>query len=245
VREDLAVNSGGSIAWAIRKNSPLLRAELNRFVAANKIGTTFGNIMKQRYFTDNTILKNAYAPKDLGRFDDLLATFSRYGSEYKIDSILLTAQGYQESQLDQAKRSPSGSVGIMQLLLSTARAVGVIGIDRDADANIHAGAAYDRRLADVYVNDPKIDEKNRVLMTFAAYNSGPGSLVHCRLLAKRDGFDPDVWFDNVENEIAKTVGAETVIYVGNIYKYYVGYSLLLDRRAANNAALQTFDAVTH
>jgi membrane-bound lytic murein transglycosylase MltF len=40
VREDLAVNFGGSIAWAIRKNSPLLRVALNRFVAANKIGTT-------------------------------------------------------------------------------------------------------------------------------------------------------------------------------------------------------------
>ena len=94
VREDLAVNSGGSIAWAIRKNSPLLRVELNRFVAANKIGTTFGDIMKQRYFTDNTILKTACAPKDLEQFDNLLATFRRYGDQYKIDSLLLTAQGY-------------------------------------------------------------------------------------------------------------------------------------------------------
>jgi membrane-bound lytic murein transglycosylase MltF len=242
VREDLAVNSGGSIAWAIREHSPQLRAELNRFVAANKIGTLFGNIMKQRYFTDNTILKNAYAPKDLGRFDNLLATFRRYGEQYKIDPILLTAQGYQESQLDQAKRSPFGAVGIMQVLLSTARELGVEGIDRDAVANIHAGAAYDRGLADKYVNDQNVDEKNRVLMTFAAYNAGPGSLVNCRHLAKRDGFDPNVWFDNVENEIAKTVGAETVIYVGNIYKYYVGYSLLLDRRAADNAAMQKFNS---
>jgi membrane-bound lytic murein transglycosylase MltF len=125
VREDLVVNSGGSIAWAIRKNSPMLRAELNRFVAANKIGTQFGNIMKQRYFTDNTILKNANAPKDLAQFDNLLATFKRYGDQYKIDSLLLTAQGYQESQLDQTKRSPVGAVGIMQLLLGTGREVGV------------------------------------------------------------------------------------------------------------------------
>jgi membrane-bound lytic murein transglycosylase MltF len=116
VREDLAINSGGSIAWAIRKNSPLLRAELNRFVAANKIGTQFGNLMKQRYFTDDTILKTAFVPKDLARFDNLLATFKRYGDQYKIDSLLLTAQGYQESQLDQTKHSPFGAVGIMQLL---------------------------------------------------------------------------------------------------------------------------------
>jgi membrane-bound lytic murein transglycosylase MltF len=244
VRDDLAVNSGGSIAWAIRKNSPLLRAELNRFVAANKIGTQFGNVMKQRYFTDNTILKTSLAPKDIAQFDNLLATFKHYGDQYKIDSLLLTAQGYQESQLDQTKRSPFGAVGIMQLLLSTGREVGVANLDRDADANIHAGAAYMRRLADAYVNDPKIDATNRVLMTFAAYNAGPGSLSNSRNRAKRDGFDPNVWFDNVENEVAKSVGAETVTYVGNIYKYYVGYSLLLERRAADAAAHQKFNADT-
>jgi membrane-bound lytic murein transglycosylase MltF len=192
--------------------------------------------MKQRYFTDNTILKNAYAPKDLARFDSLLATFTHYGDQYGIDPILLTAQGYQESQLDQTKRSSFGAVGIMQLLLSTARQVGVTGIDKNTEANIHAGAAYMRGLEDTYLNDQKIDATNRVLMTFAAYNAGPGSLLKCRLLAKRHGFDPNVWFDNVEGEIAKTVGAETVTYVGNIYKYYVGYSLLLDRRAAESAA---------
>jgi membrane-bound lytic murein transglycosylase MltF len=242
VREDLAVNTGGSIAWAIRKNSPLLRAELNRFVAANKIGTKFGDLMKRRYFTDNTILKAAFAPKDLAKFDNLLATFRRYGDQNKIDPLLLTAQGYQESQLDQTKRSPFGAVGIMQLLLSTAREVGVANIDRDVDANIRAGAKYMRRLADTYVNYANLDATNRVLMTFAAYNAGPGSLVNCRNLAKRDGFDPNIWFDNVENEIAKTVGVETVTYVGNIYKYYVGYSLLLERRAADAAILQKFKA---
>jgi membrane-bound lytic murein transglycosylase MltF len=244
VREDLVVNSGGSLAWAVRKNSPLLRAELNRFVAANKIGTTFGNIMKQRYFTDNTILKDAYAPKDLAQFDSLLATFRRYGNQYGIDPILLTAQGYQESQLNQTKRSPFGAVGIMQLLISTGREVGIAGIDRDEIANIHAGAAYMRRLADAYVNDPNVDATNRVLMTFAAYNAGPGSVLNCRRLAKRDGLDPNIWFDNVEGEIAKTVGAETVTYVGNIYKYYVGYSLLLDRRAAEESTRQQFDIET-
>jgi membrane-bound lytic murein transglycosylase MltF len=241
VREDLAVNSGGSIAWAIRKNSPLFRAELNRFVAANKIGMTFGNIMKQRYFTDNTILKNAYAPKDLARFGSVLATFTHYGNQFGIDPVLLTAQGYQESQLDQTKRSPFGAVGIMQLLMSTGREVGVASIDRDADANIHAGAAYMRRLADAYVNGPQFDAINRVLMTFAAYNAGPGNLLKCRALAKRDGFDPNVWFDNVEGEIAKTIGAETVTYVGNIYKYYVGYSLLLERKAAEDTARRQID----
>jgi membrane-bound lytic murein transglycosylase MltF len=241
VREDLAVNSGGSIAWAIRKNSPLLRAELNRFVAANKIGTEFGDIINVRYFKDNKILREAYAPEDVARFNALFTIFKRYGDQYAIEPTLLTAQGYQESQLDQTKRSPFGAVGIMQLLTSTAREVGVAGVDKDPEANIHAGAAYMRRLADAYVNDPKVDATNRVLMTFAAYNAGPGSLLKCRLQATREGFNPNIWFDNVEDEVAKTVGAETVIYVGNIYKYYVGYSLLLERQAAEEAAKRQLD----
>jgi len=238
VREDLAVNTGGSIAWAIRKNSPQLHAELDRFVAANKLGTLFGNILRQRYFTDNRIVKSAYSSEDSARFDALVAAFKRYGDQYSIDWVMLGAQGYQESQLDQSKRSPYGAVGVMQLLLNTAKGLGVARIDKDAEANIRAGAAYMRQLEQTYVNDPGMDEKNRVLMTFAAYNAGPGNLQKFRRLAKQDGLDPNIWFGNVENEAAKVVGAETVQYVSNIYKYYVAYSLLLERKAAEEAAKQ-------
>ena len=75
-------------------------------------------------------------------------------------------------------------------------------------------------------------------MTFAAYNAGPANLQKFRLLAKRDGYDLNVWFGNVENEAAKVVGAETVQYVGNIYKYYIAYSLFVERKAAADAARQ-------
>lgn len=152
--------------------------------------------------------------------------------------MMLAAQGYQESQLDQSKRSPVGAVGVMQLLLSTARELGVAGIDKDAEANIRAGAAYMRRLEQTYVNDPSMDEKNRVLMTFAAYNAGPGNLQNFRRLARQDGLDPNIWFSNVEIEAAKVAGAETVQYVSNIYKYYIAYSLLLKRQAEEEAAKQ-------
>jgi membrane-bound lytic murein transglycosylase MltF len=242
VREDLAVNGGGQIAWAIRKNSPQLTAELDRFVAANKFGTTFGNILKQRYFNDNKILKTAYAPDDSARFDALVAAFKRYGDQSSIDYLMLMSQGYQESQLDQSKRSPYGAVGVMQLLLSTAKELGVAGIDKDAEANIRAGAAYMRRLEDTYVNDPNVDDKNRVLMTFAAYNAGPANLQKLRRLARQDGYDPNLWFGNVEDEAAKVVGAETVQYVSNIYKYYIAYSLLLERKAAAEGARQKAQA---
>ncbi len=236
VREDLAISTGGSIAWAVRKNNPQLKTELDKFVATNKIGTLFGNIVKQRYYGDATVLKSAYAPADLDRFNALVAIFNRYGAEYNFDPLMMGAQGYQESQLDQSKRSPRGAVGVMQLLPSTAKEVGVAGIDKDADANIRAGVLYMRLLAQKYLNDPALDAKNRALMTFAAYNAGPGNLMKFRQMATRDKLDPNLWFGNVEEEAAKVVGVETTQYVGNIYRYFVAYTLYLQRKAEAAAA---------
>jgi hypothetical protein len=46
-----------------------------------------------------------------------------------------------------------------------------------------------------------------------------------RAEAQKSGYDRNNWFDNVEIIAAKRIGSETVTYVGNIYKYYVGYQL--------------------
>ena len=45
------------------------------------------------------------------------------------------------------------------------------------------------------------------------------------------GLNPNVWFRNVEIVAAKRIGRETVQYVSNIYKYYVAYRLIVDKRA--------------
>ena len=79
-------------------------------------------------------------------------------------------------------------------------------------------------------DDAAIDERNRVLFAFAAYNAGPGNLRKFRDKAKALGLDPNVWFGNVENGAAATVGRETVQYVSNIYKYYVSYTLIVNQR---------------
>ena len=62
-------------------------------------------------------------------------------------------------------------------------------------------------------------------------NAGPGNLRKFRRLAEKNGADPDVWFNNVEVAAAKIVGAETVQYVSNIYKYYVAYKLIEQQAA--------------
>jgi len=153
---------------------------------------------------------------------------------YGFDHLMLMAQGFQESQLNQSARSARGAVGVMQLLPTTAKdpSVGISGIDKSADKNIEAGTKYMRLLADKYLDDPQLSDLDKTLMTFAAYNAGPGNLRKFRALAEKSGLNKNLWFGNVEQAAAQMVGRETVDYVGNIYKYYVAYKLVEEKAGA-------------
>jgi membrane-bound lytic murein transglycosylase MltF len=157
--------------------------------------------------------------------------FRRYAGEYDFDWLMVAAQAYQESRLDQSVRSGVGAVGVMQVLPSTAADIGVEGIE-ELEPNINAGVKYLRYLHDQYFADLPLDRRNRHLFAFAAYNAGPNRIRRLRATAERVGLDPNVWFGNVEAVAAKEIGTETVRYVSNIAKYYVAYTLAMARQAA-------------
>jgi membrane-bound lytic murein transglycosylase MltF len=226
-RDDIAFNEHGEIAWAIRKNSPLLRHEIDEFVTAHG---KFTDDLVSEYLHTGKVVRNALAPPEIEKFRQLIGYFKTYGEQYAIDPYMLAAQAYQESSFDQSLRMKSGAVGIMQMMESTAHnELGMDDIVSRAEDNIHAGAKYLRYLVDKYLDDPAISERDKVLMTLAAYNAGPGNLQRFREKARENGFDPNVWFGNVEHGAAAIVGQETVQYVGNIHKYYVVYSTLLSK----------------
>lgn len=228
VRSDIIFSEGGEIAWAIRKDSPALKAELDRFVATHKVGTTFGNVLRKRYYKDDKMLRRATATAEQAKFRGFLELFKKHGTTYGLDYLLLAAQGYQESQLEQKRRSPRGAVGVMQMMPATAadKSVGIKGIDASEDRNIEAGAKYLRYLIETYIDDPEVDARNKFLFALAAYNAGPGNLRKFRKHALEMDLDPNLWFGNVENAAADIVGRETVQYVSNIYMYYVSYTML-------------------
>ena len=234
IHDDFFIHKTGNMAWAIRKGSPKLLAELNAFALQHKLGTTFGNIVKKRYVNNEERVKNVTSESEMRKYKNLVEIFKQHGQTYDFDYLMLMAQGYQESMLNQNAKSPRGAVGIMQLLPSTAadKAIGIKGIDKDAKRNIEAGSKYMRLLADKYLTDEEMTPMNRTLMSFAAYNAGPGNLRKFRSLAQKSGKDPNVWFQNVEYAAARIVGQETVSYVSNIYKYYVAYKLTEDRNKA-------------
>jgi len=234
---ELVVASHVDTGWVMRKNNPEFKQVVDEFAATHAVGTAFGNTLLRRYLQNTKWIKNSTSPEELQKFRAYVEYFKKYASEYNFDYLMLAAQGYQESLLDQDKRSHVGAVGVMQVIpkLAAANPINVSNVG-DADGNIHAGAKMLRNIADTYFNDPGIDPLNKTLFTFASYNAGPNRIVRLRKKAQQDGLDPDKWFGNVELEVAKDIGQETVTYVSNIYKYYVAYKLTLEQAKTQSAA---------
>jgi membrane-bound lytic murein transglycosylase MltF len=237
VRNDLEISSGGSLAWAMRKGTPRLKDEVNQFVREHRVGTAFGNIVTRRYYRDNPWTRNPTAPADQRRYDQVIGAFRKYGAEFDLDPLLLLAQGYQESGLDQSRRSHAGAVGVMQIKPSTAAGppIGITGVDQ-LENNVRAGAKYLRFVIDRYYRDQPMTPLNKEIFAIASYNAGPARIAKLRRQAGSLGLDSNRWFQNVELVVSKEIGRETVDYVGNIYKYYLTYNLLEQRRQARDRA---------
>lgn len=236
-RKDIVFRKGARIAWAFRSDSPKLEKAVNEFLKKNREGTLVGNVLRNRYIRDFDWAANALDKDDFSRFLELQGFFRKYGEEYAVDYLVAAAQGYQESRLDQSARSAAGAIGVMQLLPSTAsdKNVGIHNI-HEVEANIHAGIKYLDFLRQRYFSDQGIDPRNQTLLALAAYNAGPSRMINLRNKAASLGYDPNVWFDNVELVAAEEIGSETVQYVANIYKYYLAYRFSIEQQARHQAA---------
>jgi membrane-bound lytic murein transglycosylase MltF len=242
--EDIVVSDNDSIAWAMRKNSPQLMSVVNNFVRTHKVGTAFGNANVQRYAVNTQMLKSAASPADLAKFEATVSLFRKYSAEYNVDYLLMMAQAFQESSLNQQAKSKVGAIGIMQLMPATGEQMKVGDITQ-LDANVHAGVKYIRFMVDKYYASEPMTDTNKLLFAFAAYNAGPGRVHSLRAEAAQKGFDPNVWIDNVEMIAAARIGTETVTYVANIYKYYIAYKLVAEQDAERGDALRELRTDPH
>ncbi len=228
VHEDLQLRKGGEIAWMVRKDNPKLKKSLNRFLHTHKEGTLLGNIYFRRHYKNADALRD---PTDLENWDKLRKyenIIRKYADKYDFDWLLILALAFQESGLDNSKRSHAGAVGVMQIRPSTAGDpnVGIEDIS-EVENNIHAGVKYLDFLRDRYFSAEDIRPRDRVRLALAAYNAGPARIRRVRALAEEMGLDPNKWFRNVELAALRDIGQETVRYVSNINKYYVLYQSLV------------------
>ena len=235
VHPQVTVRSGGNLAVAFRKENPRLREVVNTWIRKHGKGDAFRNVIERRYLQSVKYAKNAAADSERQKLQAVRELFKKYGAQYNVDYLLMAAQGYQESTLDQSVKSPVGAIGVMQVMPPTGKELKVGDIS-EIEPNIHAGVKYMRFMMDEYYKDEPMDDLNKGLMTFASYNAGPGRVRQLRREAEKRGLNPNVWFGNVERVASERIGRETVTYVSNIYKYYITYRLLTEQQARRDAA---------
>jgi membrane-bound lytic murein transglycosylase MltF len=231
VHPEMMIANEGELGWVMRKDNPQLKKLLDQFTATHGQGTVFGNTLLRRYLKNTKWVSGSTSAAEMKRFATYVEYFKKYAADYNFDYLMIVAQGYQESGLDQSKKSRGGAVGIMQVIPKYAAAAPINVLDvRRADKNILAGVRMLNNIVTTYFSDPSIDDVNKTLFTFAGYNAGPARIARLRRKAKEDGLNPNKWFGNVELEVAEEVGEEPVLYVDNIYKYYVAYKLATERK---------------
>jgi len=226
LRWDVILHDGAENAFMVRKGSPQLKAVLDDFVKRHGQGTMFGNSIIVRYVRDPKFVKNALGDDERKRFGSTVDLFRKYGDRYDLDYLLMMAQGFQESGLDQNAKSAVGAIGVMQIMPATGKDLEVGDITK-LEPNINGGVKYIRFMIDQFYKDEPMTPLNKGLFAFASYNAGAGRVAQLRREAAKRGLDPNRWFNNVELVAADRIGSETVNYVSNIYKYYTAYKLLV------------------
>ena len=239
VHENIAVNSSGKIAWAVRKNNPALLADLDDFLRSHRKGTKLGNVLFKRYYENTRWIQNPLSESARDKLEKYHALFQKYAGEYDFDWLLIAALAFQESRLDPETKSSRGAVGLMQIKPSTAKDKHILIKDvYKLENNVHAGVKYLAFLRDRYFTSPEIERGASVHLSLAAYNAGPAKVRKMRARAQKMGLDPNIWFRNVERAAQQMVGSETTRYVANIYKYYLAYTLLNNLNDNKTSALE-------
>jgi membrane-bound lytic murein transglycosylase MltF len=93
LEEGASISTGSQIAWAVRKGESDILYKLNLFLKNYKQGTKTGNILFNRYYKNTKWITNPVSSSSLKRLHEYQKSFIKYGKEYNIDWIMLTALG--------------------------------------------------------------------------------------------------------------------------------------------------------
>jgi membrane-bound lytic murein transglycosylase F len=195
------------ISWVVRKNSPELLREVNKWIYKIKGDGTLQKI-KSKYYKESKIMsevaiepqKEIVKQKTVYKISPYDAILQREAVKLGWDWRLLAAIIYQESKFKSTARSWAGASGLMQLMPSTAASLGLKSNEIfDPEKNIQAGVKYLIYLQNVWT---KIgNQEQKIKFVLASYNAGIGHVIDARILAISLEKNPNIWDGNVEKTI--------------------------------------------
>jgi len=224
-------------AWAVRAKDSRLLAAINKFIKEEYKGL-FYNVTYKKYFKNSRKIKQHKQERidlnpdgAISPYDKLVKT---YAEQYGFDWRIIVSQMYQESRFNPKAKSWAGAKGLMQVMPRTAKELKLTSLE-DPETGIHAGIKYMQWVRNRF--EQELDVQDRMWFALAGYNAGAGHVKDARRLARQKGWDPNRWFDNVENALlllskrkyAKRArygyvrGQEPVNYVRQINNRYYAY----------------------
>ncbi len=229
-------------AWAMRNTNPELVAAVNQFIK-KQYRSLFYNITYKKYFENAHKIKQYRDQRiDLnpdGTLSPYDAMVKKYSQKYEFDWRLIVAQMYQESRFNPDAESWAGALGLLQVMPKTAKEMGLVNL-KLPETGIEAGVKYLSWVRDRF--EQELNVKDRMWFILAAYNAGQGHVKDARRLARKQGLNPNRWFDNVEKAMlllsnkkyyqsaryGYVRGREPVNYVREIRSRYQAYLRLAE-----------------
>lgn len=193
-------------SWAVRKDCPQLARAASEWHKANVTSPDYKASSKRYFEISKATPHTPILSLREGKISHYDALFKKYAKEIGWDWRLLASLAYTESNFDTTAVSWAGARGLMQLMPSTARAMGLPdGKEQNAEESIRAAVKYIGMTAQSFSELP---EEERINFVLASYNSGIGHVQDAMALAEKYGKDPHVWKDNVEKYIVLKANEE-------------------------------------
>lgn len=139
----LSISFDQRASWAVRKDCPQLAKAANEWHEKNMTSPAYTASMK-RYFEISKAMPHSpilsLREGKISHYDDL---FKKYAKEIDWDWRMLASLAYTESNFDTTAVSWAGAKGLMQLMPSTARAMGMPpGMEQNPEESIKAAVKY-------------------------------------------------------------------------------------------------------